>query len=123
MYNQLECDAYACTYVGSITAISNLTGKELPLDELKAGFEKFRTGGKFTPGYGALGIDGADAALDTYNSYFGTHIEKVQVPLNEETMYTALNSGSPICTAIRYGKSYFKNEQDDGQIQNIDGTM
>lgn len=46
--------------------------------------------------------DGATIALDVYNSYFGTKIQINVVPLNADTIRTALESGSPINTGIYY---------------------
>lgn len=45
------------------------------------------------------------------------------VPLTVSNIQKALASGSPINTGIHYGKEYFKNETDDGVIQDIPGTV
>jgi hypothetical protein len=72
---------------------------------------------------GGLGTDGASFALEAYNAHFGTNIQMHSVALNVGNIYAALNSGSPINTGIHYGSQYFKNEQDDGTIENTSGTV
>ena len=44
------------------------------------------------------------------------------VDLTPSNIIASLKSGSPIATGIKYGPGYFKNEQDDGIIQDIEGT-
>ena len=123
MYNQLLIDNFSCTYVGSLTAISNYVGKELPLEQMKAGFEEYEKSGLFTPWYGGKGIDGAKFACGAFNNYFGTTISPNTVSLDSDAIFHAISSGSPINAAIQYWPEYFKNEQDDGQVENTTGTI
>ena len=122
MYNQKLIDEYSCTLVWPFTALSNYTGNQIPLTVQQEGLQRYVKSGLFTPWVGGKMTDGATIALDVYNSYFGTKIQINVVPLNADTIRTALESGSPINTGIYYWPSYFSNEQDDGVIENTAGT-
>lgn len=113
-YNQLEIDPYSCFMFAVYQALSNFTGQDIPYSLMKYTFGRLKTDKKFTPGVGGKMIDGINYALEDYNLHFGDAIKAKVVPLTEGNIIESLKAKSPMITGIYYSKTYFADEQNDG---------
>lgn len=119
LYNQLEVHRYSCTYVSAVQAVCNFLNRRLTKDQLVEGFKPFMDSGKFNPLLGAKQSDGVFYALQICNSVFGTNVIAECVPFTEDNLIASVKSGSPFITGINYGEGFAKDEQDDGEIDNL----
>lgn len=122
-YNQRLVDNYSCTLVSAFTALSNSKNVEIPLSLIQEAFKDFKESGKFTPWVGAKLSDGAEYAVKHFNGHFGTSIKHKTVPFTIQNAIRALKTGFAFTSWIKYGKQYFKDEQDDGRIAGGEGVI
>lgn len=102
MFLQTLIDPYSCQTVAPFTALANMKNVNVPIPVIQEAFNNYKASGKFTPGVGGTIQDGASFALEAFNTHFGTNIKQKTVPLNAQTIMESLESGSPICTGIKY---------------------
>ena len=113
-YNQINIDPYSCFLVAPFQAISNFTENDISYDLMKNTFDKLRKDSKFTPKVGGKISDGMEYAVRAYNEEYKDNLKFKKVPLTVQNIIEALKTTSPIVCAINYSKSYFSDEQKDG---------
>jgi hypothetical protein len=121
-FNQLEISPWSCFYMANWTALCNTFNVYVPMIAIKSGWMDLVSNGKFIPGVGGKMSDGTFYALKHFNLYTGKNVRSVIVPFSEKNRVSALKSGSCFVFGLKYGKTFQKNEQDDGIIQDIAGT-
>lgn len=104
------------------TALANTYCKDIPQSLIVEGWNDLVANGKFIPNVGGKASDGTFYALKHFNSYFGMNVRSITLPFTMQNIVTALKSGSDFVFGIKYGSAFFKNEQDDGIIQDIENS-
>lgn len=120
MFNQLDINRYACTYVASLTALCNMTRKILPLQPMMDGFKEFAASGEFIEGVGAKVANGAKWAAKAFNAHFGTNYQPKVLPFNPLQVLTAIKMGKPVVGGLSFQSGLFKEIQKTGDLSRID---
>lgn len=121
LFNQKEVDPYSCTFFATATSLSNFDGRKLPLQVIKESFKDAVDKKIFTSGVGAKLAPVVDIVLSKANDYWGTQYKSKLIQLTPSNIIEALKKGSPVVTGIKYGKWYFKDEQDNAIIDDYLG--
>lgn len=123
LYNQKIVDAFSCTLVSAFTALSNGKNVDVPVELMQEAFKEYHDSGKFTPWVWGSLVNGAEFALKHFNRHFGTNVKYECLPFTIQNGINAIKWGFPFTSWIKYGKEYFKDEQDDATIQAGEGVV
>lgn len=115
IYNQLECDPYACTVVATYGALSNTTGKIVPYSVMRATLKRMAIDGKFRHGFGASLEDGVTYALQDFNAFAGTKLKKRKFWASFANVHNAL-AKSAVVHGIKYSPAILGDEEDNGTL-------
>lgn len=117
-YNQLELDAYACTWVSVITACSNLLNVRLTSEQMKDGWADFVLTGKFVPHFGAKVVDSAPHAIAYFNRVTGNSLNGSFDKFSRESIVRAMASGKAATLGIHASPKLIEDIQADGIVDN-----
>ena len=123
LYNQRQVDPSSCTYMATITALSNMAGSRMPQDAILSGFRAFAASGRFTPGVGALIEDGVRFGTDAFNEAMGTKFSPYRIPFQPQQIVDAFKSGSAVVGGLRFGTGYIAQEQANGDISSVNPSL
>lgn len=122
-FNQLDISPWSCFYMANWTALANTFNVDIPFSIIQEGWNDLVANGGFIPNVGGKASTGTFYALKHFNAFTGKNVQSKTLPFNIQNIVTALKSGSDFVFGLKYGKTFGKNEQDDGIIQNIEGTI
>jgi len=121
-FNQLTVSPWSCFYMANFTALANNYQIDIPQSAILEGWQELVDERKFIPNVWGKMTDGTEKAVKIFNNFAGKNVRAIYLPFSIENIVTALKSGSNFVFWLKYWPTFFKNEQDDGIIQNIAGT-
>lgn len=119
LYNQLFLTpdgVHACAYAAVITSASNLLRIKLTNSQFQAGWDMARAPGGWIDGKGSPFGQMFPAALDAFNKITGNSLSGSFVPLNAESITTALSSRKGGVFGLKAGPKFIADEQDNGVL-------
>lgn len=119
IYNQKEVGDYSCTTHGACTAISAMTGLRLSLSFRKKCWAKQIANGA-NPKVGDYISNACQVVTKFFNDdpEVETALKTKVVNFNEATIINSIDQGMPLIAGVKYGPKFWKDEQDDGELNN-----